>query len=213
MALGLSESKAKETIKNSNVTNNLLTILKQTNGDAISQATGTLLYHLATKMKPQMSQHLPTLVEHIMKNKVDTTVRVDKAIEYALGHIDNFSIKEFESYCGVGIVVTPEQIENTVEKLINENKDEIISKRYRFNSGLLMQKVRNLLTWADGKAVKNEIDVQFVTLLGPKTEADLAPLPKQEKKEKKVTADKVSSRFIFIQISSTGAYIEKLQNG
>lgn len=184
IGLGLSESKAKETIKNSNVTNNLLTIIKLVNSDAIPQPNGILLYHLATKMKPQMARHLPILVEYIMQNNLDSTLRVDKAIEYAIGHIDNFSKEDFKNYCGIGVVVTPEQIENAVETLINENKEEIISKRYRFNSGLLMQKVRNSLPWADGKAVKNEIDLQFVTLLGPKTEADLAPPPKQEKKVK-----------------------------
>lgn len=56
--------------------------------------------------------------------------------------------------------------------------------RYRFNSGPLMQQVRNTLKWADGKAVKNEFDIQFLDLLGPKTDADLAPAPKQVKQPK-----------------------------
>lgn len=38
--------------------------------------------------------------------------------------------------------------------------------------------------WADGKAVKNEFDVQLLDLLGPKTDADLAPAPKQVKQPK-----------------------------
>lgn len=47
-----------------------------------------------------------------------------------------------------------------------------------------MLQVRNALKWADGKAVKNEFDVQLLDLLGPKTEADLAPAPKQVKQPK-----------------------------
>lgn len=47
-----------------------------------------------------------------------------------------------------------------------------------------MQQVRNTLMWADGKAVKNEFDVQLLDLLGPKTDADLAPAPKQVKQPK-----------------------------
>ncbi|KAL3270551.1 hypothetical protein HHI36_021089 [Cryptolaemus montrouzieri] len=135
-------------------------------------------------MKPQMANHVPNLVDYIMTEKLDSTLRVDKAIEYALGHIEKFIVKDFEEFCGIGVIVTPEQIENAVEKLINENKEEIVTKRYRYNTGLLMQKVRNILPWADGKLIKNEIDVQFVTLLGPKTELDLAPPPKQDKKNK-----------------------------
>lgn len=47
-----------------------------------------------------------------------------------------------------------------------------------------MQQVRTILKWADGKAVKNEVDIQILDLLGPKTEADLAPPPKQPKAAK-----------------------------
>ena len=62
--------------------------------------------------------------------------------------------------------------------------------RYRFNSGPLMQQVRNILKWADGKAIKNEFDVQFLDLLGPKVDADLAPIPKQVKPKDKQTKAK-----------------------
>lgn len=170
---GLSESKAKETLKNSTVTNILLDIHSHLNGVKISTQQGVLLYHLATKIKPQMAKYLTKLVDHVISNELDTTLRVEKAIDYALAHINDFSEKDLKEYCGVGIVVTPEQIENTIEKLINENREEILSKRYKFNTGILMQKVRNSLPWADGKAIKNEVDVQMLCILGPKTEADL----------------------------------------
>ena len=62
--------------------------------------------------------------------------------------------------------------------------------RYRFNSGPLMQQVRNILKWADGKAIKNEFDVQLLDLLGPKVDADLAPIPKQVKPKDKQTKAK-----------------------
>ena len=32
-----------------------------------------------------------------------------------------------------------------------------------------------MLKWADGKLVKNEIDMQLLNLLGPKSEEDLKP--------------------------------------
>lgn len=186
MSLGLSEQKAKETLKNSVVTNTLLTILHEVRGVNLSEGAGTLLYHLGTKIKPQIAHHLPLLVKYISSNKLDSTLRVDKAIEYAISHINNVNTNELETYCGVGIVITPEQIEKAVEKHIKKNKDELLDKRYRFNTGPLMQKVRFELIWADGKAIKNEIDVQVFDLLGPKTEADLGPAPKPEKKVSKV---------------------------
>lgn len=44
-----------------------------------------------------------------------------------------------------------------------------------------MQEVRKELKWADGKAIKNEVDLQVLDLLGPKTEEDKKPLPKAMK--------------------------------
>ena len=58
------------------------------------------------------------------------------------------------------------------------------AKRYRFNTGLLMGNVRNKLKWADGKAVKHEIDMQVLNILGPKTDEDLAPVKKQKSEGK-----------------------------
>jgi glutaminyl-tRNA synthetase len=142
------------------------------------------LYHLATKLKPQISHHIPLIVKHIVTRKLDTPVRVEKAIEYTLAHINNVDLSELDRFCGVGVVVTPEEIEAVVEDLIKEYEKELLEKRYRFNAGPLMQKVRGKLPWADGKAIKSEIDVQIFDLLGPKTEEDLAPVQKSDKKSK-----------------------------
>ncbi|XP_022920273.2 probable glutamine--tRNA ligase [Onthophagus taurus] len=180
--LGLSEQKAKETYKNATVTKTLSSILHEVRDVVIPEGAGMLLYHLATKTKPQISNHLPFLTKYIVTNKLNTTVRVDKAIEYVLSHINNINESEFEKFCGVGIVVSPEDIEKCIEKQIGEVKEELLEKRYRYNVGLIMQKVRNELPWADGKAIKNEMDVQIVCLLGPKTELDLAPITKVDKK-------------------------------
>ncbi|CAG9840357.1 unnamed protein product [Diabrotica balteata] len=191
MSLGLSEQKAKETLKNTTVTSTLLNILHEVRGVNLSDGAGTLLYQLGTKIKPQISHHLPLLVKYIASNKLDTTLRVDKAIEFALSHIKELNTNELETYCGVGVVITPEQIEKVVEKYIKDNKNDLLEKRYRFNTGPLMQKVRAELLWADGKAVKSEVDLQVFDLLGSKTEADLAPAPKPDKKASKVTKNEV----------------------
>ncbi len=41
-----------------------------------------------------------------------------------------------------------------------------------------MGNVRNTLRWADGKAIKSEVDMQMLNILGPKTDEDLAPVKK-----------------------------------
>ncbi|MGH0177463.1 UNVERIFIED_CONTAM: hypothetical protein FKN15_012109 [Acipenser sinensis] len=101
------------------------------------------------------------------------------ALDYVKSHpVDPISVEEFEWQCGVGVVVSPEQIEDTVEAIISKHKELLMKERYRFNMGLLMGEARNQLKWADGKIIKNEVDMQVLHLLGPKTEADLEKKPK-----------------------------------
>lgn len=192
--IGLSEQKAKETLKNGNVTKNLkLAIDEATKHGPVPQDIGILLYHLASKIKNQVIDKIPFITNYIIEKKLDTVQRIDAALSYLLANVNNtLNIPEFEEFCGVGVIISPEQIEEEVEKIIKAYENEIIEKRYRFNSGPLMQQVRNILKWADGKAVKNEFDIQLLYLLGPKTEIDLIPISKTKQPKDKQTKAKKS---------------------
>ncbi|KPJ16945.1 putative glutaminyl-tRNA synthetase [Papilio machaon] len=181
--LGLSEQKAKETLKNVNVTKILLAALNEVDLQKAPTGAGMLLYHLATKIKPQITENLSFLCKYIADGKLDSTLRVDAALEYLLNTVNESSVDigKFEDACGVGVKITPEQIEQVVEKHMAQHKQEILDKRYRFNSGNIMKEVRAELKWADGKAIKNEVELQILYLLGPKAEIDLAPVPKTDK--------------------------------
>ena len=191
--IGLSEAKVKETLKNTNLSKNLeeaIAMAKKTNPN-LSIAQGMLLYHIASKIKPQIKQHMEYLCSAVACCKLDNELRVNAALEFVLQHanvkeIDSLS---FDQACGVGIEVTPEEIEKEVEQVLNANKAAILEKRYRFPVGQLMGQVRQKLPWADGKAIKHEFDVQVLDMLGQKTEADLAPPPKKEKKKVEKTGD------------------------
>ena len=51
-------------------------------------------------------------------------------MDYLMSHpVGNVDIKAFEESCGVGIVVTPEKIEQEVEKVIKAHLSEIKEKR------------------------------------------------------------------------------------
>lgn len=183
VSIGLKEQKAKETLKNTAVSNNLKTSIEeaQTIRD-VNPEDGTLLYHLASKIKPQVVQHIPLLVAWIMSKDLSTPQKVDAALEYLLSNAaGTVNIEALKESCGVGINISPAEIEEAVEKTISKHKDEILDKRYRFNSGLLMLEVNAKLKWADGRAVKNEVDLQILDILGPKTEEDLAPPKKASK--------------------------------
>jgi glutaminyl-tRNA synthetase len=111
------------------------------------------------------------------------------AFDYLLSNpLDPLDKMRFNEHCGVGVVVTPDQIKSTVnigfqyhlidkkikiidynfikvQELLKTHHAELVEKRYRFNLGLLMAELRNKLKWADGKLVKNEMDSQVFFFL------------------------------------------------
>ncbi|XP_043260696.1 probable glutamine--tRNA ligase isoform X1 [Colletes gigas] len=208
-SIGLSEQKTKETLKNKQISNNLkLAITEANKYEIITPEVGILLYHLASKIKNQIADKLPFITKYIAEKKLDTTQRVDTGLNFLLHHIkETIDISNFEKECGIGIVVLPEEIECEVEKIINEHKTEILEKRYHFNVGPLMQQVRNNLKWADGKAIKNEFNVQMLVLLGPKVGSDLAPPPKTVKqtKTKKPESENVEQKNAAVTNEKVGA--------
>ncbi|EDV98630.1 probable glutamine--tRNA ligase [Drosophila grimshawi] len=189
--LGMSEQKAKETLKNANVTRNLQLALAELNQQPLADGVGVLIYHMATKLKPQIGEQLPLLVRYISQRKLDNTQRVDAALEYVLrcgqkkgAGVD---VAELERECGVGVVVSPEEIERVVQQKVRGSyKQTLLEQRYHFNAFKILQEVRAELKWADAKSLKSAIDVEIFDLLGPKTEDDLKPLPKQADKQPKV---------------------------
>ncbi|KAG8435965.1 hypothetical protein GDO86_007166 [Hymenochirus boettgeri] len=182
-AIGLSEQKAKETVKNETLSLLLREAIVQAQkilGSAVDKVTGTLLYNVATRLKD--TKRLGFLVGYIASKKIGTDLQLNAALDYIKSHpLDPIDAKDFEKVCGVGVTVTPEQIEEAVESAIQKFKAQLLAERYHFNMGLLMGEARNKLKWADGKIIKNEVDMQVLHLLGPKTEADLEKKPKVTK--------------------------------
>lgn len=52
------------------------------------------------------------------------------AFEYLLSNVKtDFKESEFEEACGAGVVISPEQIEECIEKVIVKFKDELLKAR------------------------------------------------------------------------------------
>uniref|UniRef100_A0A3B4WQA3 Glutamine--tRNA ligase n=1 Tax=Seriola lalandi dorsalis TaxID=1841481 RepID=A0A3B4WQA3_SERLL len=180
-SIGLSEQKAKETLKNealSSALKDAITQAQRVHGPSgVDKAMGTLLYSMVSRLKDL--KRLAFLSDSIAQRKICTELQLAAALDFVKGHPqDPINQKEFEEACGVGVVITPEQIEDAVESVIKKHKEQLVKERYHFNMGLLMGEARAALKWADGKVIKNEVDMQVLHLLGPKTEADLEKKPK-----------------------------------
>uniref|UniRef100_A0A2M4BF95 glutamine--tRNA ligase n=1 Tax=Anopheles marajoara TaxID=58244 RepID=A0A2M4BF95_9DIPT len=174
-SLGLSEQKVKETLKNASLTATVTRAFSYLPTDTqLTQPKKLLLFQVCSKLKPQSSSFLEILIRKVVDGSLDTSLRVDTALEYLLANVAkaSFDEAEFDRTCGVGVVVTPEEIERAVEAALVKHREDIFQQRYRFNVGKLLTEIRHSLPWVDGRALKNEIDVQMFDLLGPKTTAD-----------------------------------------
>lgn len=186
--LGLSDQKVKETQKNEPLTATLTSVIdKATSVCPISKSSGKLLYSLGTKLPKQFHSHLPFITAYVADGRINQEAKLTAAIKFVQDHVSGAIDKaSFEKSCGVGIEVSQDDIESAVAKVIATNKETIVAQRYRFNVGSLMGPVRSSLKWADSGKLKEEFDLQILTLLGPKREEDLVK-PAKVKGEKKET--------------------------
>ncbi|MCJ8735208.1 hypothetical protein PDJAM_G00244430 [Pangasius djambal] len=199
-SIGLSEQKAKETLKNEQLSSALRDAITQAQkvlgSKDVDKAIGNLLYSMASRLRDL--RRLTYLTDYIVKRKINTELQLSAALDFIKSHPeDPLDKKAFETACGVGVVVTSEQIEDVVELTIRKHKEQLLAERYRFNIGLLIGEARAALKWADGKILKNEVDLQVLHLLGPKTAEDLEKKPKADKakpaeKEKEETVESVN---------------------
>ena len=170
---GLTPQKAEETMKNKSLSTAFEKAIKTAkNFSTIDKSTGNFLYQISSKVKN--SDHLSFLSESIAKKELKTDVQLNFAMSYMKSKpqlpVDK---AEFNKECGVGINVSPEEIESGCEKIIKKYEKELKEQRYKLLGKLLGEARKDpLLKFADGKNVKREVEIQMLDLLGEKTDED-----------------------------------------
>ncbi|CAG0913875.1 unnamed protein product [Notodromas monacha] len=186
LAIGLSEQKAQETLKNRSVTSTILSAISSARAESklvapepFPKLVGNLLYHIGTRAKPQISAHIPLLASYVSSGKIDSEAKLNFALAYLMDHLSpEIDREKFDAAVGVGVQVTSEDVQNTISEVISQHREALLQHRYGYNVGSLLAAARAKLKFGDGKDIKNELDVQLFDLLGPKTALDLAPKPK-----------------------------------
>ncbi|KAH9272791.1 glutamine-tRNA ligase [Batrachochytrium salamandrivorans] len=187
--IGLSDAKAKETAANKKLAPTLQLVITEADvpSKGVDKALGALLYALAsTATKPSLP-HLPFLAKAIAAGDLTSSDQVSAAIKFAEKAGSSIDPVAFNEACGVGVVVTLEDIVASVTDLISEKNAELIERRYQL-SGSLLGLMRTRLRWANPLAVKSELDRQILALLGPKDERDDPKAKKRKEKEVKASA-------------------------
>ncbi|KAA8495000.1 putative glutamine--tRNA ligase [Porphyridium purpureum] len=186
-------SSASDSAKMTKVLIELFEKLALGSGSDADPKKATMLFSAATKLRAQVE---PELKEMIMAAVTDGRIASTGRLELAIALANKRSMTAqpepavtpewFDDYIGVGVQVSAEEISRLVHETLRENEDEIKEKRYRYPSGSLVRTVLGKNRLAENETVLAEINKQIEQMLGPKTEADLAPVdPKAAKKAAK----------------------------
>nr|CAB3471930.1 unnamed protein product [Digitaria exilis] len=194
LALGLDQRTAENALVNSKVTANLAAVIAEAGIKECDKSVGNLLYAVATKYPTNALVHRPVLIKYVLSTKIKNPAQLDAALSFLTNTgPDSLDVEKFEEACGVGVVVSIEEIKSTVTDVLQENMEAIKEQRYHINVGTLCGQVRKKLPWGDAKATKEEIDKRLAEILGPKTEADnIKPVKKKKEKLAKVEEKKVA---------------------
>ncbi|KAG2491132.1 hypothetical protein HYH03_010575 [Edaphochlamys debaryana] len=185
LGIGLDETVAKNATKNAKFCKTLEEVIHEAGAvSGCPKAKGNLLYTVASKYPANALCHRPMLLGYVMCEHMKSNAQLDGAFEY-LRKVGSTEVdkKALEEASGVGVVVTGEQIKAAVAEEVEASKEKLLAERYRVNMNMLLGAVTRKLKWADGAAVRATLESAVEALLGPKTEADLAP-PEPKKKVK-----------------------------
>lgn len=191
--IGFDDKKAAENGKNKEVSENMRAVLEEAGLNETDKTTGSLLYQVATKFPANAKRHRAFIARNIVSKQI-TNTNIQPCLDYLkkLG-ADDLNEATFKEECGLGFVVSKEQVQAAVSKLIEQKREELLTKRYRVNIGLYLQALKQQpeTKWADGKLMNDELTAQMQALLGPRTAEDDKPLektkpekPKEKPKEK-----------------------------
>lgn len=74
-----------------------------------------MLYHLATRTKPQCHQYIPLVVRCVMNGDIRNESQFNAAVDFLLAKsVGGFDETQFRDACGAGATITADQIEDQV---------------------------------------------------------------------------------------------------
>ncbi|KAL6555908.1 Glutamine--tRNA ligase, cytoplasmic [Orobanche gracilis] len=192
--IGLDEKTARKTFRKGGRLRTDLTALIHQAGvtDGCDRTIGNLLYMIADKYHGKALVHRPTLLKYIVSSKIKSPVQLGAAYSFLTKTApDDLKLNELEEACGVGVDVSLEDIDRTVDEIFQDNMNTILEMRYRTDAELLIRSVLKRLQWADRKAVRRVIDEKMYELLGERTAADNGK-PTEEESASEAVVEAVS---------------------
>ena len=183
LSIGLDETVAKNAVKNVKFSKTLAEAIAEAGAElGCAKSKGIHIYTVASKYPSNALLHRPKLLAYVMKDMIKSNAQLDGAFEY-LKKVGSMEIDSaaLEEAAGVDVVIDAAQIKAAVAEVIASSATKLREERYHCNLSILLGQITKGLKWADGAAVRSELEAQVGVLLGPKTEEDLKPLDKTKR--------------------------------
>lgn len=122
--------------------------------------------------------YLPIIVDYILTEKIAAIPRLDLAVAYLkkLPKGDTLNNVEFDDVIGVGINITTKDVEDAIDQLLKDKKEELDTLRYGVNQVDYRNEVIKKLRFPNLKEVFDIFKTKFEAYLGPES--------KEEKEER-----------------------------
>ena len=117
----------------------------------------------------------------VKANRIVTTSQLDAAVRFVNDAKAAIDDKAFDTECGVGVVVTKEEVETIVKAELGKQEPAALKASWTKSQGMVLGQLRKVdsLRWADANTVKATMEAVVPTLI-----AGVADAPKEEKKAK-----------------------------
>lgn len=167
-----------------NLSNNQFQILNRLNEklssssikeeNTVSSQQSFLIFHLIEILDESHYNKADDLIDYILNNKLQSKNSIDKAVEYIkrIG-INEFDKEDFEKRLGINNKYDLTDIKAYIISIINENYEDILLTRYKYQWSDILNKVMKKYELADKKTVINMITYEISLLIGEKSDLEV----------------------------------------
>ena len=181
--LGLDARTAEQTAKSAKVGPSLLALSREAGvaDGGCEKAVGVLLLHCATRLLPSSAvlhlAHRQDLLDCLTSRRIRSVPQLDAACDYLRkggGGEAAYSRAEMERLSGAGVQYSEEEMRAACVAVCEANAAALSAERWRA-VGRLLSAVNARLPWADGRRLKELLELELEARLGKKPADDAQP--------------------------------------
>lgn len=147
---------------------------KLLNEQVFGDVAGRLLVQLALTKKITDTT-ITEISKYILSDELKNGTQLNAAVTFfAKNDPTKYEVGKFKESTGIGIEVTEKEIDDAVDKFIQDRKDALVRDRYLTKVGALLGQLsgQGRLKWANKPLIKSKLDEKLLALWGPETEED-----------------------------------------